>query len=79
MVVLSLTHNHSGQWDLTKDATEFINLPDNLKETMRKEKTKRIKTVLSELNFVLDSDEQEEAPGKWTCCAATSYYGSCSK
>mmetsp|Transcript_32481 Transcript_32481/g.63558 ORF Transcript_32481/g.63558 Transcript_32481/m.63558 type:complete len:244 (+) Transcript_32481:114-845(+) len=77
LLVIGGTHNHQGQWALTADAKEFINLPDDLKTNMRREKAKRISTVISEMAYVLESDAPENAPGQWSCCSATTFYSAC--
>ncbi|KAL7467604.1 hypothetical protein ACHAXS_007863 [Conticribra weissflogii] len=59
---------HKGQWVMHPDCHEFLKLDDHLKENLRKEKEKRIKEVLSQMKFILDSDDLKDTYGKWSCC-----------
>jgi len=62
--------NGSGQWQLSKDAAEFLQFPPELQANLRKEKQRRLAVVHSEMKFILDTDDESKAPGKWSCCSA---------
>jgi len=65
--------SHKGQWVMHPDCHEFLKLDDHLKDNLRKEKEKRIKEVLSQMKFILDSDDQKDTYGKWSCCGKEEY------
>ena len=67
------TSQHSGKWEMHKDCEEFLKLDDHLKENLRNEKEKRINEVLSQMKFILDSDEMKDTYGKWSCCGKEEY------
>ncbi len=52
---------------------EFLKLDDHLKENLRKEKEKRINEVLSQMKFILDTDDLKDSYGKWSCCESEDY------
>ena len=64
---------HKGEWILHEDCREFLKLDDHLKENLRKEKEKRINEVLSQMKFILESDELKDSYGKWSCCESEDY------
>lgn len=66
---------HTGTWQMTKDSTEFLALPEDAKESLRLEKQKRLARVREEMRFILDSDAVEDSHGEWTCCHRTDYHG----
>jgi hypothetical protein len=65
---LGSSQQHAGTWQMHADCKEFLKLDDHLKENLRKEKEKRINEVLSQMKFILDSDEMKDTYGKWSCC-----------
>eukprot|EP00956_Cyclotella_meneghiniana_P015083 scaffold22859_cov54-Cyclotella_meneghiniana.AAC.3 len=67
------TSQHSGTWEMHKDCEEFLKLDDHLKENLRKEKEKRLNEVLSQMKFILDSDDMKDTYGKWSCCGKEEY------
>ncbi|KAL3792877.1 hypothetical protein HJC23_004802 [Cyclotella cryptica] len=64
---------HSGHWEMHPDCKEFLKLDEHLKENLRKEKEKRLNEVLSQMKFILDSDEMKDTYGKWSCCGKEEY------
>mmetsp|Transcript_14038 Transcript_14038/g.23044 ORF Transcript_14038/g.23044 Transcript_14038/m.23044 type:complete len:316 (-) Transcript_14038:109-1056(-) len=64
---------HKGEWILHEDCREFLKLDDHLKENLRKEKEKRINEVLSQMKFILDTDDLKDSYGKWSCCESEEY------
>jgi len=64
---------HKGEWILHDDCREFLKLDDHLKENLRKEKEKRINEVLSQMKFILDTDDLKDSYGKWSCCESEDY------
>ena len=64
---------HKGEWILHEDCREFLKLDDHLKENLRKEKEKRINEVLSQMKFILDTDDLKDSYGKWSCCDSEEY------
>jgi hypothetical protein len=73
------TKSHKGSWNMDKDAVEFLQYPEEVKESLRKEKRRRMQQVLDEMKFILDSDHVQDSNGKWSCCGANDYKASCSK
>ncbi|KAL7488199.1 hypothetical protein ACHAW6_013785 [Cyclotella cf. meneghiniana] len=67
--------SHSGRWEMHPDCKEFLKLDEHLKENLRNEKEKRINEVLSQMKFILDSDELKHTYGKWSCCGKEEYDG----
>lgn len=70
---LGSTQQHSGKWEMHPDCQEFLKLDEHLKENLRKEKEKRMNEVLSQMKFILDSDEMKDTYGKWSCCGKEEY------
>lgn len=64
---------HKGTWAISKDSADFLEMDDELKQNLRREKQKRLKAVLDEMKFILDSDKVCDTIGEWTCCKATQY------
>lgn len=64
---------HKGEWIMHDDCREFLKLEDHLKENLRKEKEKRINEVLSQMKFILDTDDLKDSYGKWSCCESEDY------
>ena len=64
---------HNGEWILHEDCREFLKLDDHLKENLRKEKEKRINDVLTQMKFILDTDDLKDSYGKWSCCEREEY------
>lgn len=64
---------HTGEWIMHDDCREFLKLDDHLKENLRKEKEKRINEVLSQMKFILDTDDLKDSYGKWSCCESEDY------
>jgi len=64
---------HKGEWILHDDCREFLKLDDHLKENLRKEKEKRINEVLTQMKFILDTDDLKDSYGKWSCCESEEY------
>jgi len=64
---------HKGEWILHEDCREFLKLDGHLKENLRKEKEKRINEVLSQMKFILDTDDLKDSYGKWSCCESEEY------
>ena len=55
------------------DCKEFMKLDDHLKENLRKEKEKRLNEVLSQMKFILETDELKDSYGTWSCCGKEEY------
>jgi hypothetical protein len=70
---------HSGTWEMHQDCKEFLKLDDHLKENLRKEKEKRLKEVLDQMKFILDTDDIKDSYGKWTCCGKEEYNADCTE
>ena len=64
---------HIGEWEVHPDCAEFMKLDDHLKDNLRQEKQKRLNEVLSQMKFILDTDDIKDSYGKWTCCGLTEY------
>jgi len=64
---------HSGTWDMHPDCNEFMQLDDHLKENLRQEKEKRLGEVLSQMKFILDTDDIKDSYGSWSCCGEEKY------
>eukprot|EP00797_Seminavis_robusta_P017768 Sro265_g102790.2 (174) ;mRNA; r:39807-40328 len=75
----SKTTTHKGTWKIDKDAQEFLKYPEELKESLRKEKQRRLQTVRDEMKFILDSDDVQDSNGTWSCCGGTNYNAPCKK
>jgi hypothetical protein len=73
----SPTCRHLGKWVLSKEANEFMALDEEIKEKLRDGKQKRLKEVLEQMKFILDSDDVKDSHGKWDCCGKTLYDSSC--
>jgi hypothetical protein len=69
---------HKGRWIIDKDCREFLSLDKDVKKQLREGKKKRIQDILNELRFILDTDDEREARGKWDCCGSSEYGVSCS-
>ena len=70
--------NHKGTWKMDPDSQEFLQYPDEVKDSLRKEKQRRLQQVHKEMKFILDSDEIHHTNGKWECCGEPKYHASCS-
>ena len=70
---LGSTTQHTGVWEMHADCKEFLKLDDHLKDNLRKEKEKRLNEVLSQMKFILDTDEMKDTYGKWSCCGKEEY------
>lgn len=64
---------HTGKWEIHPDCRDFLQLDEHLKDNLRKEKQKRLNEVLSQMKFILDSDEIKDSYGKWSCCGEEEY------
>jgi len=64
---------HSGKWEMHPDCKEFLKLDDHLKRNLREEKEKRLNEVVSQMKFILDTDEMKDTYGKWSCCGQEEY------
>jgi len=64
---------HKATWKPHSDCKEFLNLDDHLKENLRKEKEKRLNEVLSQMKFILDTDDIKDSYGSWPCCGKEEY------
>ena len=71
-------HTHKGQWKMNRDSQEFLKYPNDVKESLRQEKQRRIQQVQEELKFILDSDDPKHTHGRWECCGETKYHAHCS-
>ncbi|EED91628.1 predicted protein [Thalassiosira pseudonana CCMP1335] len=67
------SQQHSGTWEMHPDCKEFMKLDDHLKENLRKEKEKRLNEVLSQMKFILETDELKDSYGTWSCCGKEEY------
>eukprot|EP00592_Proboscia_alata_P012641 CAMPEP_0194391076 /NCGR_PEP_ID=MMETSP0174-20130528/113626_1 /TAXON_ID=216777 /ORGANISM="Proboscia alata, Strain PI-D3" /LENGTH=335 /DNA_ID=CAMNT_0039185059 /DNA_START=82 /DNA_END=1086 /DNA_ORIENTATION=- len=56
---------HKGTWVISKDSADFLEMDDELKQNLRREKQKRLKDVLDEMKFILDSDKVCDTIGEW--------------
>lgn len=65
--------SHKGNWEMHPDCKEFMKLDDHLKENLRKEKEKRLGEVLSQMKFILDTDDIKDSYGSWSCCGEEKY------
>ena len=65
---------HKGKWKMDADSQEFLQFPTEVKESLRKEKQKRLAQVHQEMKFILDGDELHHTHGRWDCCGKTSYH-----
>ena len=72
------TPRHTGSWMMDRDSQEFLNYPAEVKESLRREKQKRLAQVQDEMKFILDSDEIHHTTGRWQCCGETKYHAHCS-
>ena len=70
---ISEATTHNGQWVMHPDCVEFMKLDDHLKQNLRSEKQKRINEVLSQMKFILDTDEMKDSYGRWSCCGSEEY------
>mmetsp|Transcript_12854 Transcript_12854/g.24413 ORF Transcript_12854/g.24413 Transcript_12854/m.24413 type:complete len:345 (-) Transcript_12854:98-1132(-) len=68
------TTTHKGQWKMDADSQEFLQFPADVKESLRKEKQRRLAQVQQEMKFILDGDELHHTHGHWDCCGNTSYH-----
>ena len=68
---------HSGTWIMHPDCNEFMKLDDHLKLNLRSEKQKRLDEVLSQMKFILDTDDIKDSYGKWSCCGKEEYKAEC--
>lgn len=71
-------HGHKGPWKMDRDSQEFLKYPNDVKESLRQEKQRRIQQVQDELKFILDSDDPKHTHGRWECCGETKYHAHCS-
>jgi len=69
--------NHKGNWVMDKECKEFLELDETLKQNLREGKQKRLKEVLDQMKFILDSDSLQDTTGYWDCCKANSYIHPC--
>lgn len=69
---------HKGSWAMDADSQEFLKYPDEVKESLRSEKQRRLQQVHKEMKFILDSDAVHHSNGKWDCCGEPTYHASCS-
>jgi len=70
---LTPKRQHKGSWEMHPDCSEFMKLDDHLKENLRKEKEKRLNEVLSQMKFILDTDDIKDSYGSWSCCGKEDY------
>ena len=70
---LTAQRPHKGQWEMHPDCKEFLKLDDHLKENLRKEKEKRMMEVMSQMKFILDTEDLKDTYGKWSCCGKEEY------
>jgi len=68
---------HTGTWVMSADSIEFLAFPSEAKEALRTEKQKRLKRVMEEMAFILDSDHPKDSRGEWSCCHKTNYHDAC--
>mmetsp|Transcript_33176 Transcript_33176/g.56354 ORF Transcript_33176/g.56354 Transcript_33176/m.56354 type:complete len:317 (+) Transcript_33176:95-1045(+) len=76
---LTPERSHVGEWNMHPDCLEFMKLDDHLKENLRKEKEKRLNEVLSQMKFILDTDDVKDSYGSWSCCGKEDYGAECSE
>lgn len=69
---------HKGPWKMEKDSQEFLGYPDEVKESLRKEKQRRLQQVKDEMKFILDSDDVQHTNGEWECCGERKFHAACS-
>ena len=50
----------------------IMKLDDHLNENLCVQQ-KRLNEVLSQMKFILDTDDIKDSYGKWTCCGLTEY------
>ncbi len=67
--------SHKGKWILSQDSTDFLNLDEEIKRNLRREKQKRLQEINGQMKFILDSDDIKDADGKWNCCNSPLYDG----
>lgn len=72
-----MEYPHRGKWIIDKESIEFLNLDEEIKETLREGKLKRIQEVHEQMKFILDSDKVEDTRGKWDCCGEIHYKSQC--
>jgi hypothetical protein len=75
----SVGSTHKGPWIMDKDSKDFLQYPEEVKDNMRREKQKRMRQVLQDMKFILDSDDDKDSNGHWTCCGETEYPAECTK
>ena len=68
---------HRGNWEIHPDCRDFLSLDEHLKANLREGKQKRVDEVLSQMKFILDSDDIKDTYGKWSCCGEEKYSCSC--
>lgn len=68
---------HKGKWEFHPDCRDFLSLDEHLKLNLREGKQKRVEEVLSQMKFILDSDDIKDTYGKWSCCGEEGYSCSC--
>lgn len=68
---------HKGKWEIHPDCRDFLSLDKHLKLNLREGKQKRVDEVLSQMKFILDSDDIKDTYGKWSCCGEEDYSCSC--
>jgi hypothetical protein len=73
------SNTHNGTWVMDSDSQDFMEYPKELKENLRAEKRKRLKEVMEQMKFILDSDNVEDTNGAWNCCGQTQYQTVCLK
>jgi len=66
---------HRGTWILSKDAQDFMQLEESLKEQLRTQKTTRLADVAAQLAWIPDSDDQRAMQGSWSCCSQGQFTG----
>ena len=64
---------HKGRWIVDKDCREFLALDEEVKTRLREGKNKRVQEIFNELKFILNSDDEREARGRWDCCGKNEY------
>ena len=68
---------HKGKWEMHPDCRDFLGLDEHLKVNLREGKQKRVEEVLSQMKFILDSDDVKDTYGEWSCCGEEKYSSSC--
>jgi hypothetical protein len=61
-------HYHCGSWELDPQSKDFFAFDATLRENLRREKQKKLNEVRSQLKWIIDDDNPENAPGEWSCC-----------